>query len=718
MARPTEQRILEWLNQYDDALENAWDVPRENSLPGIADAIGVVRSALHNPLKNLQERELIIVKQAHVINGGTRKRNVHFITKKGREICTHKESIRSLSVIIGNPPNNIELIGREEELEKINSILSKENILFITGIPGIGKTAIVRYFVEKKAQTGTKIKWYSATNVSSPKTIVETWLGVNKLPSNIGELVTIMKTEVKKDLLIIDNYDQIQARFKDEVNQLILKLSKCDCQIIISSRPPLPKNHIEIFEIFGLKEIAARNLLEGFEKSEINEIVEYFDGHPLGLKMVNEGMSLKSTQKGINKFLENEILAPLSEKNISAIQELAIQPEPIGLESLSFKEQIVDLDDLSLIVFHNNKVQLHNFVKNLLISKMSESERSAMHLNFVKHISSMSSKSTTFLRLFHEINSNNNLNNNWISKNADKICIEKPAKSSALFHDLISKNKDRGEYYWFASLSECELGNGKKAEKLMEKAEKLGVLDTRKNDALILNYRIARLSGEMKKAEEMKNKIKFNNEYERIQFLIADMSRKIDDRLPNQLPNKNSINALKNIKLETLDNKEKRSCLIAISIIKHTFSLYNKKFEKAEEIRDEIIDLTSEDSEILKEMNWKYAIISGREHTHETNNILRNVSLICWKLEYDNSDKLKLLSQLKSIIENNPELENRPVGRRSVALYWTWVGLLDEKKRPFAWTQAIGRWNSSECYNASKTLQKKLHKWLKETGRA
>ena len=79
---------------------------------------------------------------------------------------------------------------------------------------------------------------------------------------------------------------------------------------------------------------------------------------------------------------------------------------------------------------------------------------------------------------------------------------------------------------------------------------------------------------------------------------------------------------------------------------------------------------------------------------------------------------INLLTQLKTIIENNPEIEDRPSGRRSIALYWTWLGILDESKRPFAWTQAIGMWNSSECYNASKTLQNDLHKWLKETGRA
>ena len=102
MAKQTEQRILVWLNQFDDSLQDAWDVPRENSLPGIADAIGVVRSALHTPLKNLQKENMIIVKQAHVINGGSRKRNVHFITEKGRKSCKKDESVITSIEIKGN----------------------------------------------------------------------------------------------------------------------------------------------------------------------------------------------------------------------------------------------------------------------------------------------------------------------------------------------------------------------------------------------------------------------------------------------------------------------------------------------------------------------------------------------------------------------------------------------------------------------------------------
>ena len=717
MVRPTEQRILAWLNQYDDSLQSAWDVPREISLPGIADAIGVVRSALHKPLKNLQDQGLIIVAQAHVINGGTRKRNVHFITNNGRKMSSDKQT-QTNATIFGNPPNNIKLIGRKEELENIDSILLKEKSIWITGIAGIGKTAILRCFAEQKAQNGFKIRWCSVTSTTSPKTIAETWLGITKLSSNINDLIAIIKAETKNDILIIDNFDLISNRFKKETEELIKKLDEKECQIIISCRPPLSEIALNSIEISGLRNVSARKLLAGFDKLEINKIVEYFDGHPLALTMANEGMSLESTQKDLNTFLENEILAPLTKNNRNAILELAIQPEPIEINLLSHKDQIANLDDLGLITFYENKIQLQNFVRNLLITQMDDVERQKLHFDFSKHIANSTSNPPEFLRLFHEINSEKGIVNNWVKNNANKICIEYPAKSSALFHEMITKNNESGESYWYAAISECELGNGKIAEKLIENAEKYGGLKLRENDALMLNCRIARLSGNIKKAEEIFNEIKIENNFEYIQYLIAEISRKIDDRLPNQLPDKISIELLKKIDLKSLTTEQKRSTLIAIASIKHTFSLYHKNHSKAEEIRTEISELTSENSELLQEMIWRNSIITGKEIEFNTDNILRTVGSICWKLEFQECNQLQLLSQLKSIIGNYPELENRPAGRRSIALYWTWVGIIDETKRPSAWTQAIGRWISAECYNASHELQNKLHKWLTETGRA
>ena len=57
MRSSSEIKILRWLGQFPPALESVWDVTREISLPGMAEALGVVRSSLNIPLKSLQEDE-------------------------------------------------------------------------------------------------------------------------------------------------------------------------------------------------------------------------------------------------------------------------------------------------------------------------------------------------------------------------------------------------------------------------------------------------------------------------------------------------------------------------------------------------------------------------------------------------------------------------------------------------------------------------------------
>ena len=59
MLSPSQARILRWLGKFSTALETAWDVPRDLSLPGLSESLGVVRSALHSPLNALSEMDLI-----------------------------------------------------------------------------------------------------------------------------------------------------------------------------------------------------------------------------------------------------------------------------------------------------------------------------------------------------------------------------------------------------------------------------------------------------------------------------------------------------------------------------------------------------------------------------------------------------------------------------------------------------------------------------------
>ena len=156
MVTGPEARILARLATFSSKLESAWDVPRELSLPGLSEYLGVVRSALHAPLNELLRKKLVVERKAHVIDGGSRKRNVYHITDLGRTECEDiiVPKIKKAGELLGNPPSKTILQGRDSLIES----LKNKNKLILTGLPGIGKTSLLRAISDYSVKEGkTKI---------------------------------------------------------------------------------------------------------------------------------------------------------------------------------------------------------------------------------------------------------------------------------------------------------------------------------------------------------------------------------------------------------------------------------------------------------------------------------------------------------------------------------------------------------------------------------
>ena len=120
MVSSSQKRILTWLSQFSPDIENSWDATRDIALPGIADGLGVVRSALNLPLKKLEQSEMVFKRMAHVIGGGSRRRQVFHITEKGREYISSNKSSPNKKIksgmIFGNMPRAPEVFGRADDL--------------------------------------------------------------------------------------------------------------------------------------------------------------------------------------------------------------------------------------------------------------------------------------------------------------------------------------------------------------------------------------------------------------------------------------------------------------------------------------------------------------------------------------------------------------------------------------------------------------------------
>ena len=59
--------------------------PKSPILPGLAEHLGLVRSAIHTPLKELEARGLISTRSASVIGRRSRRRTVVHLTDSGRQ---------------------------------------------------------------------------------------------------------------------------------------------------------------------------------------------------------------------------------------------------------------------------------------------------------------------------------------------------------------------------------------------------------------------------------------------------------------------------------------------------------------------------------------------------------------------------------------------------------------------------------------------------------
>ena len=111
MLSETQRRLLLRLADFGAEIESAWDVPRALSLPGLAEHLGLVRSAIHTPLKELESSGLISTRSAHVIGGGARRRTIVHLTDSGRERAENlsEEELpdKSQSLATGPLPNPI-----------------------------------------------------------------------------------------------------------------------------------------------------------------------------------------------------------------------------------------------------------------------------------------------------------------------------------------------------------------------------------------------------------------------------------------------------------------------------------------------------------------------------------------------------------------------------------------------------------------------------------
>ena len=240
MLSRSQEKLLRYLGGFPDALAQAWDVPREVSLPGLSDAMGVVRSGLNQPLNVLLDNKYISVRVAHVIGGGARRRQVYHITEGGRRwLHDHPESTAEEHPSLPSEVSeNVVLIGRTQELEELTNLLKEHGHALVGGLSGVGKTTLLRAWATK--QNGF-VRWATVDELSDAEAIAAQWMTDSApLPKDLDAIVECVHA-AGPSVLVIDDVHRLSQRHQTPVADLFDALRDRGHQVVLAGRLPVPE---------------------------------------------------------------------------------------------------------------------------------------------------------------------------------------------------------------------------------------------------------------------------------------------------------------------------------------------------------------------------------------------------------------------------------------------------------------------------------------------
>ena len=680
MVTGPQRRILHRLSSFSNSLESAWDVPRDLCLPGLAEFLGVVRSALHSPLKDLVSKGLILERKAHVINGGNRKRSVYHITDLGRAECEEVEIhvVDKKGRIFGNPPSKTTVYGRERLLKD----LKLHNKLIITGLPGIGKTTILRSLAEKFSLDGKTVRYARMDQLKGIKEIFRDW--ELSLTSESAVL-----NETRNEILILDELQEINQRHMKGVESFVSKATN----VIMAGRAPLPIiEGFEIIEIMPLENRFAVKLLpDNLENPDM--VAERLGCHPLALQMYDTKSDLPEGGADLQKWVSDVVLSRLSDE-MDALDELSLLPIPVPVGLLKHQMYVNDLDDFALLRWLDCGVELHHLLRNVRSAMLSKSD----YEKAARYWSNVDGDLARLIEIHHLIQSEGEVES-LIMKHSESLMANSSSGLASLLSNALFMSPSRELHRLAASI-----------------AIERGEIDVAKNhlmecDAQDLEYKLSILENNITVS------IPSDADYK---LLLSEVSRRLDDRLPEESIDADVEALLNKIDISKVDEETRKTILVSIAHIRHALFVSKGNWAEADRLSSDLELLThAEDPQIIA-LKLRSKIAQTPTNTKSFEKLIESVFTktglrakmlqIAVLLRCDDSRASKLLNRidLPSIDAQN----NLTSARRISANIWYLRAKLKTHNPISSMAEAVSLWKLSLCPEASKKASEMMHKML------
>lgn len=232
-------------------------------------------------------------------------------------------------------------VGRKEELQEITDILATNQLVFLSGIGGIGKTELAKQYANKyRSQYDTVT--FSAFE-KDIETLVRDEILIHKIKQDEGESdsdyferkIRILKQiTTPKDLIIIDNFDM-------DSDEKLEVLFRCPCKFIVTTRMDFRDYNykqvrvdklqgfgdlLELFYTYNNKDY------QGEESEAVEKLIDYVDHHTMVVELIAKYLrnSEELPTQLYGKFLQVEGSTNTGEVNVKQRKDFHLRSESVN----------------------------------------------------------------------------------------------------------------------------------------------------------------------------------------------------------------------------------------------------------------------------------------------------------------------------------------------------------------------------------------------------
>jgi len=730
-----QERLLRWLGQYSASLEKAWDVSRDISLPGLSESLGVVRSALNVPLTTLEEQGLIFKRMAHVIGGGSRRRNVYHLTEQGRllfdtlgEDQSKPRKSSSDGVSFGDFPQTGQIYGRSTLIDNALSVFSEQHCMILSGLPGIGKTTVGIAVGNEILSKGTNIRWATADEFSDFETLCRSMSIPSPLPSDFDALSEHLVHYYKDETFIFDDVHLIPERHLAQFLTICTRIERLQGpkMIFVGREPLVSFDQIKRISIPPLETAEAIKLLgDSQSKAEREHIAERLGGHPLAILLYQKETTLPETNEDVQSYVEEVVMSTLDDSTRSGLDHLVLLPRPIEAKKAYDDEVVGTLDDYAFLRWTSGmeKMELQHLVRNVRRSTMTREEKLKLHRQAVLHWEACAeTPDDHIILLFHRICSESSDLDTYCSSAFDMLVSTHSSGLSVLLEQAIETSQQPSHLHYLAAKVALDRCEPKHAHRHLESIEEEG-------ESNEIDMGLAYLEGRIEDAEKaIKRGLSLGTQQQINQLALSAASRRLDDRVADTL-SKDTVAQIKQyISKVTLPDasKQRTVTVVALTMVQHALALLEEKFVKAETLRATLVSVGGIDDALILGLEAKACLVEAKNNPHQLSAAIeRTKQALAQQSSVIHRDSLRL-TLVEALIEQDieqakvqflqvskPNLSpNSVLLHRLHARWWMSKSNLEPALRQIALKEAITQHRAAGCPRAANILEARLHSLL------